>query len=99
MSKDPAPETETEIDDTAGEIRATLNFITGWIEFYQQRGISDEETLNAFAEMLAECRRLDGMIRERWRPEAVAEWEQVMAYVQEKEQQVRDTESSRETNG
>ena len=87
---------ESETDASATEIRTALNFIVGSIEYYYQRGIADEETLNALKEAFAEFHRLDAIIRQRGQPDELVEWEQLMAYAQEKEQIFREIEGSRE---
>ena len=90
------PNSQRETDDGATEIRTTLNFIIGSIEYYYQRGIADEETLTAMKESFAEFHRLDAIIGERAQPDELVEREKLIAYVREKEQAVREIEISRQ---
>ena len=83
-------------DDGATEISTALNFIVGSIEYYYQRGIADEETITALKEAFAEFHRLDAIIRERAQPHELVEWEELITYVREKEQIVREIEISRQ---
>ena len=94
MTEDPSGQPGT--DDSATEISTALNFIIGSIEYYYQRGIADEETLNALKEAFAEFHRLDAIIRERAQPDELVEWEELITYVREKEQIVREIEISRQ---
>ncbi len=94
MNEDSKVPPEIETDASASEISTALDFITGSIEYYYQRGIADEETLNALKEAFAEFHRLDVIIRERGQAEELSEWEPLMTYIQEKEQIVMGIESS-----
>jgi hypothetical protein len=94
MTEDSNAQRET--DDGATEISTALNFIVGSIEYYYQRGIADDETLTALKEAFAEFHRLDAIIRERAQPDELVEWEELISYVREKEEAVREIEISRQ---
>ena len=99
MTEDLRLAPEAEANNGVTDISTSLNFIIGSIEYHNQRGMADEETLPALHEAFAEFHRLDELVRKRAQPEELPEWEQLIAYVEEKEQVLREIESSRESQG